>query len=100
MFDRVPAGPYVIRNRKSLTVLHVGDPDVTKIGSQVLSYAQDENRYRDQQIWWVEPLSEHKDNTNGDEEGLVYSITNPSSGRSLDMISDTGEISIALRLVY
>lgn len=89
MSDIIPTGAYVIRNKKASTVLHVEDPDVTKTWSNVVAYEQDENRYHGQQIWWIEPLPGHKDS----KDELVYSITNPSSGRSLDMNAGSGRTS-------
>lgn len=65
---------------------------MNKGSSRVVAYEQDENLYHEQQIWWVEPLHEHEDTLPEGENEFVYSITNPSSGRSLDMHT-VGEIS-------
>lgn len=78
MSDRIIAGAYVIRNKKTSTVLHV------KAGTgELLAYRQDESKYQNHQIWWIEPLCEYEDHE--PEKGLVYSITNPATGKSLDM---------------
>lgn len=89
MSDRVPTRAYVIRNKQTSTVLHIVDPDATKNWSNLVAYEQDENTFFDQQIWWIEPLPGCKDS----KGEVVYSITNPSSGRALDMNGRAGRTS-------
>lgn len=45
------------------------------------AFQQDEGQFKDQQIWWIEPLADYDTNS---EKGLVYSITSPGSGKSLE----------------
>lgn len=86
MSDRIIAGAYVIRNKKTSTVLHVGRPGTTEL----LVYRQDESMYQSQQIWWIEPLCEYEDHE--PEKGLVYSITNPATRMSLDIVPAGGTV--------
>lgn len=85
MRDQIPTGAYVIRNKQTSTVLHIKDAE-PKIWSYVLGFEQDDNRYRDQQIWWVEPYPGCKGQSGLlSEEDVLYSITNISSGIALDL---------------
>lgn len=77
--NQLTPGAYVIRN-KSSSVLHIQDPNVKASLSTVILFDQNENNYRDQQIWWIEPLPSYTS-----PEGMLYSITNTASGRSLDL---------------
>lgn len=79
--SQITPGAYVIRNKSTSTVLHIENPGI-KLSSPVVLSEQDENRYRGQQIWWVEPLP-------GCNE--LYSITNPSRGISLDLNPEAAE---------
>lgn len=80
MTDKIPPGAYVIRNRHTLTVLHIETATLGTDYSRVLAFEQDENQYRDRQVWWIEPLSDPE----SDEEGILYSITNTACGKTLD----------------
>lgn len=82
MSDTVIAGAYVIRNKKTLTVLHIKKADQNKF-SGLSTCEQDERRFMYQQIWWIEPLPNYEDHE--PEGGIVYSITNPASGKALDI---------------
>lgn len=84
------AGPYVIRNRMTSTVLHMEHLDINKDGCNVLAFKQDEGQFKNQQIWWIEPLAEYGSEDEKPGDGLVYSITNPASGRSLDTNPGSG----------
>lgn len=77
----LPAGAYVIRNRQALTVLHIPPPDTDIQDLNILANGQNEDQFKDQQIWWIEPLADYVGP--GAEKGVLYSITSPSSGRSL-----------------
>lgn len=79
MTDKITSGPYVIRNRHTSTVLHIEDSTFHSNYSKLVAFEQDENQYRDKQVWWVEPLPDPEDG-----EGVVYSITNTSCRKSLD----------------
>lgn len=81
--DQITPGAYVIRN-KSSPVLHIQDPNVKATLSALTLFGQDENQYRNQQIWWVEPLPSLNPGDD-DSGGMMYSITNPASGWSLDL---------------
>lgn len=84
----LPAGPYVIRNRETSTVLHIPHPDAIDQGTiSVQARQQDEGEFKDQQIWWIEPLAKH--NTDPDK-GTLYSITSPGSGKALEGNPDSG----------
>lgn len=80
MTDKITPGAYVIRNRHTSTVLHIKTATINSDYSPVLAFEQDENQYRDKQVWWIEPLPDSEN----DEEGALYSITNTSCGKSLD----------------
>lgn len=80
MKDRITSGPYVIRNRHTSAVLHIENSTFNSDYSKVVAFEQDENLYRDKQIWWIEPLPDPE----ADQEGVLYSITNTSCGKSLD----------------
>lgn len=88
MTDRIIAGAFVIRNKKRSTVLHIEKSDVSAIDSSLLAYEQDESKFSNQQIWWVEPLSDYENPE--PEKGPVYSITAPASGMSLDLVPGKG----------
>lgn len=90
MSDRIIAGAYVIRNKKTSAVLHIA-----KLGSwELLAYEQDESTYKNQQIWWIEPLPDYEDHE--PEKGLVYSITSPATGKSLDISPGEGITALGL----
>lgn len=84
----LPAGPYVIRNRETSTVVHIEYPFAIGQGlTSVQAFQQDEGQYNDQQIWWVEPLAEYDTES---ENGVVYSITSPGSGKALEGHHESG----------
>lgn len=83
-----PTGAYVIRNRKTSTVLHIQYPDAKHQDTSLQAYKQDESQFADQQIWWLEPLADY--NGADSDKGVVYSITSPGSGKSLDTNPETG----------
>lgn len=86
MFDSITAGAYVIRNKKTSTVIHIEKTDVASgAEAELVAFKQDEDTYKNQQIWWIEPLLNHEDS-----DGPVYSITNPASGKSLEIPPGTG----------
>lgn len=83
--ETIPTGAYVIRNKETSTVLHICEANVAVIKfGQTIVHNRDEIKYRDQQIWWVERLPEHEDDT-AHEQGPIYSITNTAGGLSLDI---------------
>lgn len=85
----LPAGPYVIRNRETSTVVHIQHPDAVYQGTtSIQAYQQDEGQYKDQQIWWIEPIADY--NT-GPKKEVVYSITSPGSGKSLEENPESGK---------
>lgn len=88
MSDRIITGAFIIRNKKRSTVLHIEKSDVSAIGSTLLAHEQDESKFSNQQIWWVELLSDYENPE--PEKGPVYSITAPASGMSLDMEQGKG----------
>ncbi|KAH8149332.1 uncharacterized protein LAJ45_06411 [Morchella importuna] len=85
MKDQIPTGSYVIRNRQTSTVIHVDNPNTTNASLNkkwsVVACEQNESRYPEQQVWWIEPIP-----TSGDDDGeaVTYSITNCATGRCLD----------------
>lgn len=81
MDDKFPTGAYVILNKHHSTVLHVKDVNVEKHNlSSVALFGRDENRYRNHQIWWIEPLPLEEDTGE-------YSITSISTGWALDVMA-------------
>lgn len=92
MSSQFSPGAFVIRNKKTKTALHLVNPapgDRASI-SDVVALEQDENQYHSQQIWWVEPLADAKTLV-GSLGDLIYSITNPCSGKALHMEGDPGK---------
>lgn len=81
-------GPYVIRNCKTSTVLHIQRPDAKHQDTSLQAYQQDEDQFADQQIWWLEPLADY--NGPDSDKEIVYSITSPGSGKSLDANPESG----------
>lgn len=78
----LPAGPYVIRNRYNSAVVHIQHADATHQGIySVQAYQQDEGQFKDQQIWWIEPLADFDTDS---AKGVVYSISSPGSGKLLE----------------
>lgn len=86
----VPAGAYVIRNRKTSTVLHTQHPYAKLQDTSLQAYQQDESQFADQQIWWLEPLANYNGADSG--KGVIYSITSPGSGNSLDANPNSGAL--------
>lgn len=78
MNSQIPPGAYVIRNKRTSSVLHIKD-NPFDTWSRIFVSEQDENMYRDRQIWWIEQLP----GCEGDGEEVVYSITNTPSGMAL-----------------
>lgn len=84
----LPTGAYIIRNRQTATVLHTQSADAVTHGVvNVQAYQQDESQFKDQQIWWVEPLADY---TTDPSKGVVYSITSPGSGKALEANPESG----------
>lgn len=85
MKDQIPTGTYVIRNRQTSTVIHVDNPNTTNASLNkkwsVVACEQNESRYPEQQVWWIEPSPASGDD---DGEAVTYSITNCATGRCLD----------------
>lgn len=71
-----PPGAYVIRNRATSTVIHVD-------GGNVTTTPRNEERHREQQIWWIEAIPGLDDFH--DEAAAVYRITNIAKVISLDI---------------
>lgn len=89
MSSQLSPGAFVIRNRRTKTVLHLVTPapgDRAGV-SDIVALEQDENRYHSQQIWWIEPLADAKTIV-GDP---IYSITNPCDGKALRMRGAPGK---------
>lgn len=87
MPDKIIAGAYVIRNKQTSTVLHAKNP-FREI--EVTVETHDERTHFNSQVWWIEPLPNYEDSEG--EKSLVYSITCPASGKSLDMPPEAGLI--------
>lgn len=84
----LPAGPYVIRNIQNSTVIHIQHADAIYQGlTSIQAYKQDEGQFKDQQTWWIEPLADYD---GGSPEEVVYSITSPGSGKSLEGNPESG----------
>lgn len=93
MTDRIRTGAYVIRNKRARTVLHLlaPGPSERETTSDVVALAQDENKYHDQQIWWIEPLPDEE--VAGAEavgRSCFYTISNPCSMKALNMTGAPG----------
>ncbi|KAF8248497.1 hypothetical protein K440DRAFT_660799 [Wilcoxina mikolae CBS 423.85] len=92
MADIIPPGAYIIRNIKTSTVLQNNPKDNYDV-SCITAAEQDEEKYREQQIWWVEAdpgyeeLNAREDKTT--KEGGVYRISNIATSQSLDSGGDT-----------
>lgn len=84
----LPTGAYIIRNRETSTVLHAQSSEIgIHDATSVLANQQDEGQFKDQQIWWVEPLADYAANSS---KSLVYSITSPGSGKALEANPESG----------
>lgn len=91
--EQIRTGAYVIRNKHARTVLHLQAPGLKEreITSDVIAQPQDENKYHDQQIWWIEPLPDEE--AAGVEAlggSCFYTITNPCSMKALKMTGTPG----------
>lgn len=71
-------GAYYIRNKKTSKVLHI-DKVYFDGNNRVLMHDQ-EVKFGNQQIWWIEPLPDYADKTEP-----TYFITSPGSRRALDV---------------
>jgi hypothetical protein len=85
MAQTISPGAYVIRNRKTSTVLQAdGHPN----DSHVSTSERDEERHRDRQIWWIEadPGFDELNNRVGNtaNRGCVYRVSIISKDISLD----------------
>lgn len=76
-------GAYVIRNKIKRLVLHTDEVYFEHDSSVCATNL--EVKFWNQQTWWIEPLP----NT-GKKADLIYSITNPASGRALTIIPGGG----------
>lgn len=84
----LPAGPYVIRNQHNSTVLHIQHSDALHQSAYSIQAShQNESQFKDQQIWWVEPLADHDSDST---KGAVYSICSPGSGKVLEANPESG----------
>ncbi|KAH0612444.1 uncharacterized protein H6S33_010496 [Morchella sextelata] len=91
MKDQIPTGSYVIRNKQTSSVIHVDNPATASASLNkkwsVVACEQNESRYPEQQVWWVEPFPTSgggDDDDDDDGEAVTYSITNCATGRCLD----------------
>jgi len=86
MADTIPAGAYVIRNKKTCAVLHFKKDEIFS----ATTIEQDEENYREQQIWWVEAdpcyeeLNAREEKTA--KEGGIYRIANIAHSQSLEVL--------------
>lgn len=83
----LPTGAYVIRNCMTSTVVHTQYPEASHTKTSVHAFQRDESTFKDQQIWWIEPVPNRDAESEG---GLVYSITSPGTGKALDGNPETG----------
>jgi hypothetical protein len=83
MADTVPTGAYVIRNKKTCAVLHFKKDEIFS----ATAIEQDEEKYREQQIWWVEADPCYEELNAREEktvkEGGIYRIANIAHSQSL-----------------
>lgn len=63
--------------------MHIPVPDLKSHCWPVEMHEQDENRFMNQQVWWIEPIFDYVP-CDGNP-GVVYTITNPMSGKAFDM---------------
>lgn len=84
MNNQIPTGAYIIRNGGG-SVLAADGAAFAQLSSIIIS-KEDEIKYRDQQIWWVEQLPD----TKGDGDEMICSITNASSGKALGLENSKG----------
>lgn len=89
MKNQIPTGAYIIRNGKGL-VLAIDGAAFSHQRSWILVSEEDEIKYRDHQIWWVEQLPDTED----DDKEIICSITNTSSGRALGLGDAEGGLGI------
>lgn len=89
MSNQIIPGPYIIRSKQMPSVLHT-DKIYFAGGCDVLAHTQ-KAQHGNQQIWWIEPLPDYAGEP-------AYSITNPASGRALDV--HAGEGIDAFKITY
>ncbi|KAI5839414.1 hypothetical protein DFP73DRAFT_561615 [Morchella snyderi] len=78
MSERLRAGAYIIRNKYGYLVLHTQcDEFDNEERSPAVVRGRDENVYRYQQIWWIEPIP-YQEHSNS------YIITNTGTGQALE----------------
>lgn len=87
MDQMIIPGAYVIRASQTSTVLQTRDKAFSS-WSWVDISAQDENKYRDQQIWWIEPFPFHK--YGGGKLEVTWSITNTFNEKALGLREGNG----------
>ncbi|KAF8532925.1 hypothetical protein BDD12DRAFT_867822 [Trichophaea hybrida] len=86
MANIIPAGAYVIRNRETPAVLHYKKEETLSASG----IEQDEEKYREQQVWWVEAdpcyeeLNAREEKTA--KEGGIYRIANIAHSQSLEVL--------------
>jgi hypothetical protein len=86
MADIIPSGAYVIRNKETYAILHFKKDEIYSATAS----EQDEEKYREQQIWWVEAdpcyeeLNASEEKT--ENEGGIYRIANISHSQSLEVL--------------
>jgi hypothetical protein len=87
MEDTIPPGAYIIRNQGTSAVLQINSQNQYGV-APITANIQDEEKYREQQIWWIEAdpcyeeLNTLKEKTA--KEGGVYRISNIARSMSLD----------------
>jgi len=90
MADTIPPGAYIIRNRQTSAVLQI-NPTKTEWEhdvAEITANEQDEEKYREQQIWWIEADPCYEELNAQEEktvkEGGVYRITSIAKRQSID----------------
>jgi len=90
MADTIPPGAYIIRNRQTSAVLQI-NPTKTEWErdvAEITANEQDEEKYREQQIWWIEADPCYEELNAQEEktvkEGGVYRITSIAKTQSIE----------------
>lgn len=86
MDPRIP-GAFLIRNRKTRKVLHLLNPK-DKISYPVVTFDRDEEKYRNEQIWWIDVVPGCSAPTGQDKPtDTYYTISNLAFDYHLDVFA-------------
>lgn len=96
--DTVPAGAYILRNKRSATVVHLqSTPNNAATDNSVVAHTQAEEQFRDQQVWWIEGVPDGTLPGEPSSSTVRYTITSLASGRSLALASNSKGLGVHIK---